>query len=220
MKYLIVENLAILICAAVGFLFGAFRYLRPRKPLYASMIVLATGCVLIGRLFQCILLWTGGSLTERFQIGALGAAGAFAFFLSANYGQIDSLVDDGGKRFRPYRAVSWTGPLLILALYVPVALSPAARSFKLACALSAAIVAVAGYFHVKHLFIPDVDYGVVRCQRPYNALALSMGAASVAEMAALARSSECLLLISGAVLCACSLAIVPTMDRGVKKWTA
>lgn len=220
MKYLIVENLAILVCAAVSFVFGAFRYLRPRKPLYASMIVLASGCLLLGRLFQCILLWSGGTLTDRFQIGALGAAGAFAFFLSANYGQIDSLVDDGGKRFRPYRAIGWTGPLLILALYALVALSPAGLSFRLSSALPAAVIAAACYFHVKHLFIPDVEYGVVRCQRPYNALALAMGAAIMTEMTALARNSQVLLLISGTVLCAVSLAIVPTMDRGVKRWTA
>ncbi len=220
MNDLIIENLAILACAAFSFLFGAFRYLRPKKPLYAAMIVLAMLCVLIGRLFQCILLWTGGSLTERFQIGVLGAAGAFAFFLSANYGQIDSLVDDGGEGFRPYRALAWAGPLLILALYAVVALSPAGRSFKLACALPAAVIASACYFHVKHLFIPDVDYGVVRCQRAYNALALAMGVASMAETAALAYGSKPLLRIAGAVLCAVSLAIVPVMDRGVKKWTA
>ena len=36
-------------------------------------------------------------------------------------------------------------------------------------------IAAAGYFHLKHLMIPDVDYGVVRCQRGYNALGLCMG---------------------------------------------
>ncbi len=220
MKYLITENLAILACAAVSFLFGAFRYLRPRKPLYAGMIVLATGCVLIGRLFQCILLWLGGSLTDRFQIGILGTAGAFAFFFSANYGQIDSLVDDRGARFRKYRALGWIGPLCILALYAVIALSPAGQSFKISCAVSAAVIASACYFHVKHLFIPDVDYGVVRCQRAYNALAIAMGIASMVELAALARNSELLLLIAGAALCVVSFAIVPVMDRGVRKWTA
>ncbi len=92
--------------------------------------------------------------------------------------------------------------------------------FKLASALPAIVIAAACYFHVKHLFIPDVEYGVVRCQRPYNALALAMGAAIMTETTALARNSELLLLSSGAVLCAVSLAIVPTMDRGVKRWTA
>ncbi len=220
MRYLLIENLAILACAAAGFLCGAFRYLRPKKPLYASMIVLGLACVVLGRMFQCILLWTGGSLTERFQIGVLGTAGAFAFFLSANYGQIDSLVDDGGKRFRKYRVVGWAGFLCILALYAAIALSPAALPLKISFAVSALIIAAACCFHVKHLIIPDVDYGVVRCQRAYNALALVMGLASMAEMAALAWGSEPLFLISGAVLCAAALTIVPAMDRGVKKWTA
>ena len=220
MNVLLIENLAVLLCAAAGFLFGAFRYLRPKQPLYASMIVLGLGCILLGRLFQCVWLWTGGSLTDAFQIGILGAAGAFSFFLSANYGQIDSLVDDGGKSFLRYRFLAWAGPICIAALYLPVLLSPATTALKIAYGFTALIIALASRYHVKHLIIPDVDYGVVRCQRGYNALALCMGLASMAEMIALVRGSERLVMAAGAAICVLSLALVPVMDRGVKKWKA
>ena len=220
MNVLLIENLAILFCAAIGFVFGAFRYLRPRTPLYASMIVLGLGCILLGRLFQCVWLWTGGSLTEGFQIGVLGAAGAFSFFFSSNYGQVDSLVDDGGKRFRRWRIIAWLGPVCIAALYALILLSPAGAVIKTAFGFTAFLIALAGYFHVKHLFIPDVDYGVVRCQRGYNELALCMGLASMVVCIALVWKIEQLVLIAGGFLCIFSLALVPVMDRGVKKWEA
>ena len=49
MKYLMYENAAILLCAGIGFIMG-FRYLQNRKTLYASMIMLGVGCILLGRL--------------------------------------------------------------------------------------------------------------------------------------------------------------------------
>ena len=220
MRYLLLENLAILLCSAAGFLFGAVRYLKPKKPLYATMIVLGLGCVALGRLYQCILLLAGSSLTGNFQLGVLGIAGAFSFFLSSNYGQVDSLVDDGGKGFRRYRALAWIGPALIAALFVPIAAGPVHPGVKAGCGFAAVFIAMACYFHVKHLFIPDVDYGVVRCQRGYNALALCMGIVSMLEMIALDLGIQWLFLASGAILCAVSLAIAPAMDWGVRKWTA
>ena len=220
MNILLTENLAILVCSAVGFLLGAFRYLRPRQPLYASMIVLGLSCILLGRMFQCVWLWIGGSLTEDFQIGVLGAVGAFSFFFSANFGQIDSLVDDGGKQFRRWRIIAWIGPVCAAALYMLILFSSAGAAFKAAYGFTSFMIALASYFHVKHLFIPDVDYGVVRCQRGYNALALCIGLASIAEGIALARNNELLIWISGGLLCVLSLLLAPVMDRGVKKWKA
>ena len=55
MKYLLFENLAVMACAVLGFLFGA-RYLKIRKGLYARMIVDGVLCIAVGRLFQCALL--------------------------------------------------------------------------------------------------------------------------------------------------------------------
>ena len=217
MKYLLIENLAILVCAAAGFLSG-IRYLNARKALYASMIEQGVGCIVMARLYQCVLLWTGGSLTDHFQVGSLGVIGAFSFFFSANFGQIDSLVDAGEADFRKYRLIAVLGPLYINSMLIPILLSPASLSFKASCAAVGVLVGAACYFHVKHLLIPDVDYGVVRCLRGYNALALAMSVMSMWELIALSMGSEPVLIVSGVGLCAVSLAMVPGTDRGVKKW--
>ena len=215
MKYLIFENLAVLACAAFGLLTG-IHYLNTKKALYAGMIVQGMICVALGRLFQCALLLTDGALPERFQLGSLGVMGAFSFFFSANNGQIDSLVDGGEKNSAKYRIIAALGPVCVLTMLVPILLSPASRTFKISCVVVSCIIGVASYFHVKHLLIPDVDYGVVRCLRGYNALALSV--LSMLELIALAWSRAAMLYGAGAGLCVVTAALVPALDRGVKRW--
>ena len=189
------ENIAVLAGALFGFLYGAPRYLQARKPLYASMIVLG-----------------------RFQVGVLGVLGTFAFFFSSNYGQIDSLVDDGGDAFRRYRMIAWTGPALIAVLYLPTAFGPQTAAEKAVGAIVAFVIAAACYYHVKHLFIPDVDYGVVKCLRRFNAFAILYGILCMLEMTALAYQSTMLLIATGGLMTLVIAVIVPVMDKGVRAW--
>ena len=219
MKYLLYENAAILLCSAIGFFYG-FRYLKNRKTLYASMIEMGAGCIALGRLFQSARLLTGGSITDCFQVGILGTMGAFSFFFSSNYGQFDSLVDNGGKAFARYRVISWIGPAVVAAIFVHILMSRAATAFKISSGLTCAAIAAACYFHVKHILIPDADFGIVRCLRKYNALVLCLAVFSALELVAMANGAEWLLIVSGVGLCAFTLALVPTMDRGVKAWRA
>ena len=219
MKYLMYENAAILLCAGIGFISG-LRYLQNRKTLYASMIMLGVGCIVLGRLYQCVRLWTGGSLTDNFQVGILGTMGAFSFFFSSNYGQFDSLVDNGSKAFAKYRRIALIAPILIAAMFSQIAFSPAQLGFKISCGLACAMIAAACYYHVKHLRIPDADFGIVHCLRNYNAVALCLAVMSVMELVAMAYDNAMLLMVSGIGLCAVTLALVPVMDRGVKAWRA
>ena len=218
MKYLMFENLAILVCSVIGFLSG-IRYLNTQKVIFAGMIVQGVICIALGRLFQSALLWTGGSLTEHFQLGGLGTMGAFTFFFSANFGQIDSLADDGRQEFKKYRIIALFVQLYVVAMVAIIAMSPAALGYKISCGVVGWIIGAACYFHVKHLLIPDVDYGVVRCLRRYNALAVTLSVLTMLEMITLAWNLEILLYVSGVGLCVVSLVLVPVMGRGVKKWT-
>ena len=218
MSTLLTVNLAILACAGFGFIFG-FRYLQTRKNLYASMIVLGVTCFALGRLYQCARLWTGGLLTERFQPGLLGMMGAFSFFFSSNYGQIDSLVDDGGADMRKYRWIGFVAPVCVTGLLVLILAKPVHIGFKVGCTLSAVAMSAACYYNLKHLLIPDAEYGVVACLRGYNALALALSLLSMCELVALTYDSQTAFILSGAGQCVALLLIVPVMDRGVKKWT-
>lgn len=212
-------NIAAFVFAAAGFIFGATKYLKPRKPLYASMITLGIGCIMIGRIYTIARLLTGLAVTGVFHVGVLGTVGAFAFFFSANFGQIDSLVDDGDKAFAKYRLLAFSGVFLIAALYVLTFLSDAPNAEKITYGVTAISIAAASYFHVKHLLIPDVDYGVVSCQKGYNLLALLYGILCMLEMAITAYRNEVALIVVCVLECIVSGLLIPVMDKGVQKWS-
>lgn len=214
----LILNFVMMLFALAGFIFGGLKYIGPKKPLYATMIVYGVGCIALGRLYQCARLMTGLDINDIFQLGILGTIGAFAFFFSANYGQIDSLVDDGGKEFSRYRIIALAGPLVMAIMYAAV-FPRAFFAERIAYGMVAASIAAASYFHIKHLMIPDIDYGVVQCLRSYNAIALVYGFLCMAEIIAGEYYLKNAIYLVEALQCIASAAIVPAMDRGVKKWT-
>ncbi len=218
-KIFIYLYLAMFLTAGIGFGIGAAKYLRPHKPLYASMIVLGVGCIMIGRAYSFLRLVTGLEIEGVFHVGMLGTVGAFAFFFSANFGQIDSLVDDGGKSFAKYRLISSVSIVIAAAIYVFIFLSGASLTEKIIDAVVFTAIAAASYFHIKHIIIPDIDYGVVRCLRVYNVFALSYGVLCMLEIMAAANGYMMFRVIVCILQCAVSLMIVPVMDKGVQKWS-
>lgn len=218
MDTLMVLNFAAMVCAGIGVLFGA-KYLLNQKNMYAFMIVLGVACFGLGRAFQCIRLWTGDTITGRFQPGILGLMGGFSWFFSANFGQIDSLVDDGSEDFRRYRRVGLLGPACVAVLMIPIIAGSDNLGYMAGCVLTGIMIAASCYFHVKHLWIPDVEKGIVYCMRRFNAMAAIMSLLCLMELNALTYGHEPLLIISYVGQCIVLLLIIPIMERGVKKWT-
>ncbi|MBO6231579.1 MAG: hypothetical protein J6O50_13545 [Ruminiclostridium sp.] len=218
--FIVYIYLAMLAAAAVGFFIGAVKYLRPRKPLYASMIVLGVGCIMIGKAYTILRIITGLEIEGIFHVGMLGTVGAFAFFFSANFGQIDSLVDDGGGTFLKYRLISLSAIIVTAAMYLFILLGPAPTAEKIIDGVVAVSIAAASYFHLKHIIIPDIDYGVVNCLRIYNALALAYGLLCMLEIMSAANGGFTVFRVTVCLLeCVVSLLLVPAMDKGVQKWS-
>ena len=55
---------------------------------------------MLSRLFETLQLLSFGEIRSGFQVGDLGIIGSSLFFLGANYGELDSLVDDGSEAGR------------------------------------------------------------------------------------------------------------------------
>ena len=81
-------------------------------------------------------------------------------------------------------------------------------------------IALASYYHLKHLIIEDVSFGLIKAIRSYNLLSLVYALLCMLEM--LVKSFNipdfCIVIIN-VLQCLVLLAFVPVLERGVKKWT-
>ena len=212
-------NIATLLCTAIAFIYGALRFFRRGKALYLQMIVCGVGCMMLGRLFQVVMLLTGGYIAEGFHVGILGTIGCFLFFFSANYGQMDHLADDGGTNTMKYRLAALAAPAVIAAGFIPIALSNTTWENKCTDFIVVLFIMQASYFNLKHLIMPDVDLGIIRCIRGYNFLALIFALLSMAEMTLWIVGNGITISLVCVLNCVASLLIMPMLERGVKKWT-
>lgn len=219
MIYLI-SNIFICVCALISFILGIVQFMKPKKPLYAQMIVLGVGCIAFGRMYQTVRLLTGGDILDEFQLGMLGTIGSLMFFFSANFGAMDSLADDGSKEYTKYRLIAFAAPLTAIVLYVTLLLfSDVPRLWKIIGAVLTFFIMQATYFNLKHLIFPDVDYGIINCLKPYNAVVLFYALLCIADTIAMSRESEIAVAVVSAQIGITVLLITPMLMKGVKKWT-
>lgn len=184
------------------------------------MITLFAGCMSFSRLYQVVRLITVGDVLKHFQLGVVGVVGGLLFLFSANFGVMDSIADDGSKAFLKYRLISLTAPVLATGLYVGFLLIGDFPVFqKIVSGVISAVVACASYYNLKHLIFPDVDFGVIKCLKTYNFLALVFEFLCIAEVIANSRGSETAVLVIGILMGAVLIAVVPAVERGIKKWT-
>lgn len=184
------------------------------------MITLAVGCMAFGRLYQTVRLLTGGSINNVFQLGVLGVIGSLMFLFSANYGAMDSIADDGSKKFGKYRIIPIAAPIAITALYlIFICFASLPMLTKVVGGLVALFAVQSSYYNLKHLIFPDVDFGIINCIKLYNLLALIYSFLCIAELIALSREREIATLIIGVFMGIVLLALVPALERGMKKWT-
>ena len=220
MKLILIANIIICACAFAGFIYGIVKFFKPKKAVYAQMITLAVGCVAFGRLYQVVRLLTGGDMFNGFQLGVFGVVGSLLFLFSANFGAMDSLADDKSKRFLKYRLIALAAPVAALAWYILfILLTDLPRSVKVASALVTLFVMHAGYYHLKHLIFPDVDFGIIKCLKTYNLLALIYAFLCLAETNVIGLGNEIGILIIGVLIGAVQIGVVLSVERGMKKWT-
>ena len=213
-------SLALTVCAGIGFGYGLFRFFRDESALYVRMIIFGVGCAMLGRLFTTLLVLVNGDLFDGFNVGMLGIIGSFLFFFSANFGQMDSIVDDGSPKFRKTRIIALAAPLTVAVLWCVIAATYGIDSSSIWVGIEMLFVALASYYHLKHLIIEDVSFGLIRSIRSYNLLSLIYALLCIMEVLVMCFSLPNFCVVIVYVLeCAVLLAFVPVLERGVKKWT-
>lgn len=212
-------NLAVLICTAIAFGYGVIRFFRKGNPMYAQIIVCGIGCLMLGRLYQVVMLLTRGMIYEGFHVGVLGTIGSFVFFFSANFGQMDHLVDDGGTDKKKYRFLAFLAPAVIAAGCIPIALSDTRTENKIVCVIVMIFIMQASYFNLKHLLLSDKELDMLRSISNYNLLALIFALFSMAEMILWVNGNQRALFVVYPCICIVLLMLVPILEKGVKEWT-
>ncbi len=213
-------SLALTVSAGIGFGYGLYRFFRDKSALYVQMIVFGVGCAMLGRLFTTLLYLVNGELNDGFNVGMLGIIGSFLFFFSANYGQMDSIVDDGSTKFRKTRIIALAAPVTVAAIWCVIAATSGINALSIWVGIEMLFVALASYFHLKHLIIEDVSFGLIRAIRSYNLLSLVYALLCISEVLVDVLNLPAAFSVIVCVLeCAVLLAFIPVLERGVKKWT-
>lgn len=211
-------NSIVCVFAFAALIYGATEFIKPHKALYGKMITLAMLCIVFSRLSNIVRIVTLGNLYDSFQLGFLGGIGSFLFFFSSNFGTIDTMADDGSKAYLRYRLIGLIAPAVTICVYFIVFwVGDASLLWRIQGGMLMICVAPCSYFHLKHLTLPDVDYGIIKSLRPYNFFALLYMFSSVLECVALKDQNEILTLISCILSGVFIFAMMVLTVNGLKK---
>ena len=221
MELQLAANVHILACCGFALLFGIFRINAKKKaPTYLLFSLFATLSEFLSRVYYVLAILFFNGLPQTFNVGFVGYAATLLFFLLANIGQIDWLVDDR-KTVKPiYRIIPAIIPAaeLCAALY-GLTLDNVTPSIRVSFVVISIIAGFAGYFNIKHVIIPDVVFGIVRSVRGYNLIAFSAGLLSLCEIGFSIYGLNDYIIYVQIVLGALFAAALPILSAEVKKWT-
>lgn len=214
----LIMNLWILICALGGSCYGFYRFYRPKKALFLKMIGGGVSCLMFTELFMVIYMATQGDFALGFHVGMLGIIGSFMFLLSANYGQMDGLVDNRSKKLRATRIKALAAPAVIILLYVLFCALVDPIDVRIPVGIVTAFIVPCSYYNFKHIIIYDVKLGIIRQLRLYNILALAYAVFTMLLFIGLYANIVPLYIVSCICIGLIAAAILPVLKRGVDKW--
>lgn len=221
MNTYLIANIITCVCALAGFIYGIVRFFKPDVPVFAKMVTMAAGCMAFGGLYQIIRLWVGRDITTEFQLGILGFVGSLLFLFTASYGSIDKVIDNKSRELRKYRLIPLIAPVVIAAVYVSLILVSAGSTMlnKIIGAVDSVFAMLLSYISLKHLIMPDDGSGLAKALKPYDLLVLIYSLCCVAQMLALTVNNGIASLIVAVITGVDLLLLVPSVGKGVKKWT-
>ena len=181
---------------------------------------MAMGCHALGSIYHLCQTLTTETVLEGFTPAYLGRIGFFLFLITASYGQMDRIVDDGSKKFRPARYIALLAPLCAILLYLPSGLMeelPVVTKIAVLLVWLPAMVSV--YYNLKHSIIPDFDFGFIKAIKPYNILATCLGFAEMLCLTAWDFLYSAPLVITSFIFAGLCIAMMVAAKKGAEKWT-
>lgn len=213
-------ELAPLFATLCSLFYGLKHFFKKGKPLFLQTITMAMGSHALGSIYHLCQSLTSDRLVEGFTPAYLGRIGFFLFIITASFGQMDKIVDDGSSKMKPSRYIALIAPVCAVLLYIPNYIHiavPFRTKIIYALVWIPAIIAV--YFNLKHALIPNLDFGFIKAIKPYNVLTLSLCFSELICLTAWDYYYVVLLAVSSVVfgiLCFCTMVAA---KKGAEKWT-
>ena len=159
-------EIAILVFASV---FGMIRMFKKTVPMYFQLTICAVWSFAIQMIYSVLIIVCANDYRSDNNLGFLGMATTFIFLASANFGQFNTLVDEGSKKLRPIRLAALAAPIFVAAFYLYIILHfEQTLWFKFIFAVVVIPVAASQYFNVKFILMKDDGTGFIRGVKPLN----------------------------------------------------
>lgn len=203
-----------------SFIYGLRNFFKKGKPLFLQSITMAMGCYALGSIYHLCQTLTVETIVEGFTPAYLGRIGFFLFFITASYGQMDRIVDDGTPKIKLRRYIALIAPVCALLLFMPNAFM---EDLPISTKISVFLVWLPGmvsvYYNFKHAIIPDFDFGFIKAIKPYNILAVCLGFAELCCLTAWDYLYNAPLVITSIIFAIVCIATILAAKKGADKWT-
>ena len=167
-----VADIVPLLASLGTFIYGVKNFFKKGKAYYLQIVTMAFGCYAMGSFYHLCQSITTEEVVDGFTAAYLGRIGFFLFLFTANFGQMDGLLDDKTPTLKKFRYIAFVAPVIVALLYVPCALTDMPVSTKISLLLVWSAAIFSSYYNFKHAIISDLGYGFVKAIRPYNICAL------------------------------------------------
>ena len=155
-----------------AFIYGVKNFFKKGKAYYLQIVTMAFGCYAMGSLYHLCQSITTDEVAEGFTAAYLGRIGFFLFLFTANFGQMDALLDDRTTALKKFSYIALLAPVAATLLYLPCLIADMHYSTKISLAFIWISAIFSSYFNFNHAIISDLGYGFVKAIRPYNICAL------------------------------------------------
>ena len=217
-----ISDIVPLLASLGTFIYGSKNFFKKGKAYYLQIVTMAMGCYAMGSIYHLCQTITIDEVVDGFTAAYLGRIGFFLFLFTANYGQIDGLLDDRTPTFRKFRLIALIAPVAIALLYLPCALTDMQISTKISLALVWIAAICSSYYNFKHAIISDLGYGFAKAIRPYNICALMLTFTELILQVLwcnydIVYGYEIIAVVSIIFSAECVLTMI-TLKRGVEAW--
>lgn len=204
------------------FIYGVKNFFKKGKAYYLQIVTMAMGCYAMGSFYHLCQSITTGDLADGFTAAYLGRIGFFLFLFTANYGQMDGLLDDRTPSLKKFRYIALIAPASAALLYLPCVLAEMPYSTKISLSFLWMAAIFSSYFNFKHAIISDLGFGFVKAIRPYNICALILTFLELILQVLWAYYVNdyilIVIMVVTIIFSIVSVLTIVTLKRGVEEW--